>query len=55
MIKAGETFYQIAPAAPTEVPPAEAVPAPERGAKPVQPRNGPVPVPDPAAVNATAP
>jgi cell division protein FtsB len=59
MIRAGETFYQIAPAAPTETPPPaeppEAVPTPERGAKPAAPRNGPVAAPDPAAVSATAP
>ncbi|HEX5049451.1 MAG TPA: cell division protein FtsB [Gammaproteobacteria bacterium] len=57
MIKAGETFYQIAPAAPAEAPPAAppAADAPVPSAKPAMPRNGPAPAGEGAAVQATAP
>lgn len=57
MIKAGETFYQIAPAAPAETPPAAppAADAPVPSAKPAMPRNGPAPAGEGAAVQATAP
>lgn len=59
MIKAGETFYQIAPAAPAEAPsaapPAATAPSPVPSAKPAVPRNSPAPAGDAAAVQATAP
>lgn len=46
MIKAGETFYQIAPAAPEAAPPPAA--APELEAKPAEPRTRPDTAPDAA-------
>jgi cell division protein FtsB len=61
MIKSGETFYQIAPAAPAAETPSSkqtpaANPAPDLATKPAPPRKGPVPAPDDApVVNVTAP